>query len=99
MDRLLFAGDGTITAPEGSTAGKAVGVSKICIGTQAATENALAFGAAVVVSFKDASGKRCTRSVVTYGKALQEIASDYTPSGEVGRSIISQYEVANNLIE
>ena len=99
MDKLLLAGDGTITPPEGSTTGKAVGVSKICIGTQAATENTLSFGAAVVVSFKDASGKRCTRSVVTYGKALQEIASDYTPSGEVGRSIISQYEVANNLIE
>lgn len=99
MDRLLFAGDGTITAPAGSTAGKAVGVSKICIGEQSATEAGLDSGAAVVVSFKDASGKRCTRSVVTYGKALQEIASDYTPSGEVGRSIISQYEVANNLIE
>ena len=99
MDRLLLAGDGTITAPEGSTAGTAVGVSKICIGEQSATKDALAFGAAVVVSFKDASGKRCTRSVVTYGKALQEIASDYTPSGEVGRSIISQYEVASTLIE
>ena len=99
MDRLLLAGDGTITPPEGSTAGKAVGVSKICIGEQAATKDALALGGAVVVSFKDASGKRCTRSVVTYGKALQGIASDYTPSGEVGRSIISQYEVASTLIE
>jgi hypothetical protein len=99
MDRLLFAGDGTITAPAGSTAGTAVGVSKICIGNQSATEAGLDSGAAVVVSFKDASGKRCTRSVVTYGKALQDIASDYTPSGEVGRSIISQYEVANTLIE
>lgn len=99
MDRLLFVGNGNITAPAGSTAGTAVGVSKICIGEQSATEAALALGAAVVVSFKDASGKRCTRSVVTYGKALQEIASDYTPSGEVGRSIISQYEVASTLIE
>lgn len=99
MDRLLLAGDGNITAPESSTAGTAVGVSKICIGQQSATEADLALGAAVVVSFKDASGKRCTRSVVTYGKALQEIASDYTPSGEVGRSIISQYEVASTLIE
>ena len=99
MDRLLLAGDGTTTAPEGSTAGKAVGVSKICIGEQSAMEADLNLGAAVVVSFKDASGKRCTRSVVTYGKALQETASDYTPSSEVGRSIISQYEVANNLIE
>lgn len=99
MDRLLFVGDGTITEPTGSTAGTAVGVSKICIGEQSATEAGLGLGAAVVVSFKDASGKRCTRSVVTYGKALQEIARDYTPSGEVGRSIISQYEVANNLIE
>lgn len=99
MDKLLFVGDGTITEPAGSTAGTAVGVSKICIGKQAPTEAQLQYGAAVVVSFKDASGKRCTRSVVTYGKALQEIARDYTPSGEVGRSIISQYEVANNLIE
>lgn len=99
MDNLLFVGNGTITEPAGSTAGKAVGVSKICIGQQAPEADALSFGAAVVVSFKDASGKRCTRSVVTYGKALQAVASDYTPSGEVGRSIISQYEVADNLIE
>ena len=99
MDRLLFVGDGTITEPTDSTARTAVGVSKICIGKQSATEAGLDLGAAVVVSFKDASGKRCTRSVVTYGKALQDIASDYTPSGEVGRSIISQYEVANTLIE
>ncbi len=98
MDTLLFVGNGNITAPSGSAAGKAVGVSKICIGEQSATEAGLALGAAVVVSFKDASGKRCTRSVVTYGKALQEIARDYTVTGEVGRSIISQYEVANNLI-
>lgn len=99
MDTLLFVGDGTITAPAGSTAGKAVGVSKVCIGEQSGSKDELALGAAVVVSFKDASGKRCTRSVVTYGKALQGVASDYTPSGEVGRSIISQYEVSNNLIE
>lgn len=99
MDRLLFVGNGTLTEPTGSTAGTAVGVSKICIGKQSATEAGLDSGAAVVVSFKDASGKRCTRSVVTYGKALQDIASDYTPSGEVGRSIISQYEVASTLIE
>lgn len=99
MDRLLFVGDGTITEPAASAAGKAVGVSKICIGQQSATEADLALGAAVVVSFKDASGKRCTRSVVTYGQALQEIARDYTVTGEVGKSIISQYEVSNNLIE
>ena len=99
MDKLLFVGKGTITPPTGSAAGTAVGVSKICIGKQSSTETGLDSGAAVVVSFKDASGKRCTRSVVTYGKALQDIASDYTPSGEVGRSIISQYEVANTLIE
>lgn len=99
MDRLLFVGNGTITDPAASTPGTATGVSKICIGQQAPTEAQLQYGAAVVVSFKDASGKRCTRSVVTYGKALQEIARDYTPSGEVGRSIISQYEVANSLIE
>lgn len=99
MDTLLLAGDGTITAPADSTAGKAVGVSKICIGEPAGAADELALGAAVVVSFKDASGKRCTRSVVTYGKTLQVMASDYTPSGEVGRSIISQYEVASTLIE
>lgn len=98
MDRLLLAGDGNITAPESSNPGTAVGVSKICIGEQATAEAQVSMGAAVVVSFKDASGKRCTRSVVTYGKALQETASDYTPSGEAGRSIISQYEVSNALI-
>lgn len=99
MDRLLFAGDGDITAPETSTPGTAKGVSKICIGQQSATEAALALGAAVVVSFKDASGKRCTRSVVAYGQALQEIASDYTVTGEAGQNIISRYEVASDLIE
>lgn len=99
MDRLLFAGDGDITPPESSTAGKALGVSKICIGQQAASDAQLQYGAAVVVSFKDASGKRCTRSVVTYGKALQETAKDYAVTGEVGKSIISQYEISNDLIE
>lgn len=98
MDRLLLAGDGDITPAENQKPGTAVGVSKICIGAHASTEAQLSMGAAVVVSFKDASGKRCTRSVVTYGKALQETALDYTPSGEVGRSIISQYEVSNTLI-
>lgn len=99
MDKLLFAGNGDITPPEASKAGKATGVSKICVGKQSATEGGLDEGAAVVVSFKDASGKRSTRSVVTYGKALQDIARDYTVAGEVGKSIISQYEVSNNLIE
>ena len=99
MDGLLFVGNGTVTEPTGSAAGKAEGVSKICIGQQAPTEAGLSLGAAVVVSFKDASGKRCTRSVVTYGQALQDIARDYTVTGEVGKSIISQYEVSNNLIE
>lgn len=99
MDKLLSVGDGDITPPESSTPGTAKNVSKICIGEQASLKSDLAFGAAVVVSFKDASGKRCTRSVVTYGQALQEIAADYTVTGEVGKSIISQYEVASSLIE
>lgn len=99
MDRLLFVGDGDITESTAGTPGKAVGVSKICIGTQAPTEAQLQYGAAVVVSFKDASGKRCTRSVVTYGQALQETAGDYTVTGEAGQAIISQYEVSSNLIE
>ena len=98
MDKLLFVGNGNITPPQASKPGTATGVYKICIGEQSATKDGLSLGAAVVVSFKDASGKRCTRSVVTYGKALQEIASDYTVTGEVGRSIISQYEVARSLI-
>lgn len=99
MDKLLFVGNGVITPGEDQKPGTAVGVSKICIGVQAPAEAQVSMGAAVVVSFKDASGKRCTRSVVTYGKDLQVTASDYTPSGDVGRSIISQYEVASTLIE
>lgn len=99
MDELLLVGDGDVTAPEGPATGKAVGVSKICIDKNSASEAAMGFGAAVVVSFKDASGKRCTRSVVTYGKALQQSAEDYTVTGSVGQSIISQYEVASSLIE
>lgn len=99
MDRLLFVGDGDLTPAEAQTAGKAVGVSKLCIGNQAPTKAQLQYGAAVVVSFKDASGKRCTRSVVTYGQALQEVARDYAVTGDVGQSIISSYEVASNLIE
>lgn len=98
MDNLLLVGNGTITDPTTGTPRKAVGVSKICIGPQGVAEDKLQYGAAVVVSFKDASGKRCTRSVVTYGKELQETARDYTVTGTVGQSIISQYEVANNLI-
>ena len=99
MDRLLLVGNGDITPAENATPGTAAGVSKICIGKQSATEADLAYGAAVVVSFKDASGKRCTRSVVTYGRGLQETAGDYAVTGSVGQSIISQYEIASDLIE
>lgn len=99
MDRLLLVGDGDISEAKPGASASATGVSKICIGKQAATEAQLEYGAAVVVSFKDASGKRCTRSVVTYGQGLQEIARDYTVTGDVGKSIVSQYEVANDLIE
>lgn len=99
MDNLISVGDGDITPQESQTPGTAEGVTKVCIGAGAATESLLTLGAAVVISFKDASGKRCTRSVVTYGQGLQETAADYTPQGEAGMSIVSSYQVASNLIE
>ena len=54
---------------------------------------------AVVVSFKDASGKQCTNSTIAYMDGPAQTARDYLPTGDVGKCIISQYEVANNLIE
>lgn len=99
MDGLLTVGNGDYTPASEPTPGTVEGLSKICIGPDGVTEDLLQYGAALVISFKDASGKRCTRSVVTYGKALQQIAGDYTVDGEAGRSIISQYEIASNLIE
>lgn len=91
--------DGTVTAATNSADGKVLGVTKLGFFDKQGTELELELGVAVVVSFKDASGKQCTNSIMAYMDGLSQISKDYLPTGDAGKSIISQYEVANNLIE
>lgn len=99
MDSLVTVLNGEYTEPSSGQPGVYADVTLLGIGQSNASAANLAYGYAVVISFKDPSGKRCTRSVITYGQALADTAGDYTPDAETGMSIISQYEVTSNLIE
>lgn len=82
-----------------NAAGAWTGVTKLFINGDAATEDTVSWGAAIVVSYKDAAGKQASNSAIAFGKGLEAYINDYLPTGESGKSIISQYEVASNLIE
>lgn len=99
MDNLVTFMDGESTEPTASAAGSWTGVTRLGIGTKALAEADINCGAAVVISFKDSTGKQCTKSQIFYGEALAQIARDYLPTGSVGQSIISQYQTVSTLIE
>lgn len=90
---------GTVTPATATEDGKVSGVTKLGFFDSQNTEEDLELGVAVVVSFKDASGKQCTSSTITYMPGLEEIARDYLPAGTAGQSIISQYQTVSALID
>lgn len=99
MDNLVTFMDGTPTASTDTAAGSYTDVTRLGIGLKAIAEKDINCGAAVVISFKDSTGKQCTKSAIFYGQALTNNAKDYIPSGTAGQSIISQYQTVSNLIE
>lgn len=99
MDNLVTFMDGTPTPSTATAAGSYTGVTRLGIGTKAIAEGDIDCGAAVVISFKDSTGKQCTKSAIFYGQALTDIARDYIPSGTAGQSIINQYQTVSTLIE
>lgn len=90
---------GSVTPATAAVAGKVSGVTKLGFFDSQSTEEDLNLGVAVVVSFKDASGKQCTTSTITYMEGLRQTARDYLPTGSAGQSIISQYQTVSTLIE
>lgn len=90
---------GSVTPATDTVAGKVSGVTKLGFFDSQSTEEDLNLGVAVVVSFKDASGKQCTTSTITYMEGLRQTARDYLPTGSAGQSIISQYQTVSTLIE
>lgn len=90
---------GTVTAATATAVGKVAGVTKLGFFDSQTTEADLALGVAIVVSFKDASGRQCTTSTMAYMEGLNQTARDYLPTGSVGQSIISQYQTVSTLIE
>lgn len=90
---------GTVTPATATEDGKVSGVTKLGFFDSQSTESDLNLGVAVVVSFKDASGKQCTTSTITYMEGLEQTARDYLPTGSAGQSIISQYQTVSTLIE
>lgn len=99
MDNLVTFMDGTPTESTASTAGSWAGVTRLGIGTKALAEADIDCGAAVVISFKDAAGKQCTKSTIFYGAALSQVAKDYLPTGSAGETIVAQYQTVSTLIE
>lgn len=90
---------GSLTPATATEAGKVSGVTKLGFFDSQSVEADLNLGVAVVVSFKDASGKQCTTSTITYMEGLRQTARDYLPTGSAGQSIISQYQIVSTLIE
>lgn len=99
MDNLVTFMNGMQTPSSASAAGSVTGVTRLGIGLKAESEAGISSGAAVVISFKDSTGKQCTKSQIFYGDALSKIARDYLPTGTAGQSIISQYQTVSTLIE
>lgn len=90
---------GTVTPATASADGKVSGVTKLGFFDSKNSESELELGVAVVVSFRDASGKQCTSSTITYMEGLSKTARNYLPTGDAGMSIVSSYEVKSKLIE
>lgn len=90
---------GTVTGATTTADGKVSGVTKLGFFDNQVAEEDLELGVAVVVSFKDASGKQCTNSTIAYMPGLSQTARDYLPTGTAGQSIISQYQTVSTLIE
>lgn len=90
---------GKVTPATASAEGSIAGVSKLGFFDSQSSEQDLGLGVAVIVSFKDASGKQCTTSTMSYMEGLSETAKDYLPTGSAGMSIVSSYEATSNLIE
>lgn len=99
LESLIQVAEGVLSPGELGEPGAYNNVTAISVGKGYESEAAVAAGHAIVISFKDAAGKKCTRSVIAYGQALSETARDYTPIGDAGKAIISQYEVVSSLIE
>lgn len=90
---------GTVTPATASADGKVSGVTKLGFFDSQSGEADLNLGVAVVISFKDASGKQCTNSTITYMEGLRQTARDYLPTGSAGESIVNQYQTVSTLIE
>ena len=99
MDNLVTFMNGESTPSSSSAAGSWTGVTRLGIGAKALAEEDIDCGAAVVISFKDAAGKQCTKSTIFYGDALSQVARDYLPTGSAGQSIVAQYQTVSTLIE
>lgn len=99
MDNLVTFMNGKPSDPTATTAGSWAGVTRLGIGTRALAEAQINCGAAVIISFKDSTGKQCTKSQIFYGQALTDTARDYLPTGSAGQSIVSQYQTVSTLIE
>ena len=98
-ESVCMALGGTVTTATAAAAGKVSGVTKLGFFDNQSAKADLNLGVAVVVSFKDASGKQCTTSTLAYMEGLRKVARDYLPTSTVGQSIISQYQTVSTLIE
>lgn len=102
LQKIVIIGDGEFTTMDEGQTGDATGSTIIGISSLgdngAATANAVDTLAAIVISYKDASGKQSTSSRVHQGLGQAEYANQYTPTGALGADIVKSYETSSSLI-
>lgn len=102
LQQIVVVGDGQYTAEESGQPSTVEGATIIGISALgqngAATANEVNTLAALIISYKDASGKQSTSSRIYQGQAQAEYANQYTPTGTIGADIVKSYETSSSLI-
>lgn len=74
------------------------GITGLLFGLANMASSDIENGVAICLSYKDSAGLQATTSIMTYGKSLQEQASEYLPSAAAGSSIVDSYTVVSDKI-
>lgn len=78
--------------------GTVLSPNALSFGDWAESETAAEYGLAVIISYKNSSGKLFTKSQMVFADALTTLANQYLPTGEAGSAIVSEYTATTNTI-
>lgn len=86
------------TKSSGPSQTQITGITGLLFGTSNMALDDIVNGIAICLSYRDSAGLQTSTSIMTYGKSLQEQASEYLPSATVGASIIDSYTIVSSTI-